>query len=144
MPETSNLPSALVVTDACGLAPVSSIAMLVDVVKTDAWAGLRSLVRMKMADVLYTRDGVTMMRLPVKRNNWPTAMRVRYASVEEAAKDDVKLHQGRGQNKVDIFKQQGNMFSPRGRMMDGRRGDYMGPEGYMDPRMGGYRGRYGE
>jgi hypothetical protein len=119
-------------------------AMLVDVVKTDAWTGLPSLVRMKIADVLYTRDGVTMMRLPVKRNNWPTAMKVRYASIEKAARDDVQLLQGRGQSKVDIFKLQGNMFSPRGpmgRMRDGRRGDYMDGDGYMDPRMGGYRGR---
>ncbi len=119
-------------------------AMLVDVVKTDAWTGLPSLVRMKIADVLYTRDGVTMMRLPVKRNNWPTAMKVRYASIEKAARDDVQLLQGRGQSKVDLFKQQGNRFSPRGPMggmRDGRRGDYMDGDGYMDPRMGGYRGR---
>lgn len=122
-------------------------AMLVDVVKTDGWAGLRSLVRMKIADVLYTRDGVTMMRLPVKRTNWPTAMRVRHASIEEAAKaakGNVPLLLGRGQSTVDIFKQQGNRFSPRGplgRMRDGRGGDYMGPEGYMDSRRGGYRGR---
>ncbi len=117
-------------------------AMLVDVVKTDAWTGLRSLVRTKIADVLYTRDGVTMMRLAVKRTNWPTALKVRHASIQEAAREDVQLKQGRGQSTVDIFKQQGNRFSPRGGMRDvrGRGGDYMmGPEGYMDSRRGDYR-----
>ena len=121
-------------------------AMLVDIVKADAWMGLGSLVRTKITDVLYTLDGVTMMRLPVKRNNWSPAMKVRYASIEDAAKgarDDARLFQRQGQNKVDLFKQQGNRFSPRGPggMRDGRGGDYMmGPEGYnMDPRRGDYR-----
>lgn len=123
-------------------------AMLVDVVRTDAWTGLRPLVRTKIADVLYTRDGVNMMHLPVKRNNWTPAMKVQYAKIDEASRESVDLQQGKSQSKVNLFGQRGGMLYPGGmgdRMMDrrmDRRGDYMNEGDRMDPRMGGYRGGY--
>jgi hypothetical protein len=113
-------------------------AMLVDVVSTDAWTGLRPLVRTRIADVLYTRDGVNMMHLPVKRNNWTPAMKVQYAKIDEASRDTVDIRQGKGQSKVDLFGQRGGMFypgSPGGRTMDRRRGDED-----EDGRMGSRRG----
>ncbi len=111
-------------------------AMLVDVVRTDAWTGLRPLVRTKIADVLYTRDGVNMMHLPVKRTNWTPAMKVQYAKIDEASKESVDVHQGKGQNKVNLFGQQGGMLypgSPGGRMMNRRR---RGDEDEEDGRSG--------
>lgn len=99
-------------------------AMLVDVVSTDAWAGLRPLVRTKIADVLYTRDGVNMMHFPVKRSNWTPAMKVQYARVNDASKESVDVLQGKGQNKVNLFRRQGGMLypgGPGGRMMNRRR-----------------------
>ena len=99
--------------------------MLVDVVRTDAWTGLRPLVRTKIADVLYTLDGVTMMHLPVKRNNWTPAMKIQYAKVNDASKESVDVQYSKGQNKVNLFGQQGGMFYPGslGGRMDRRRGD---------------------
>ncbi len=117
-------------------------AMLVDVVKTDAWTGLRSLVRTRIADVLYTRDGVNMMHFPIKRSNWTPAMKVQYAKVDEASRESVDIQPGKAQNKVNLFGQPGGMLypgSPGGRMMGRRRGDYEDEGDYMDPRMGGYR-----
>ncbi len=118
-------------------------AMLVDVVRTDAWTGLRPLVRTKIDDVLYTRDGVNMMHLPVKRSNWTPAMKVQYAKIDEASRESVDIQWGKGQSKVNLFGQQGGMLypgSPGGRTMNRRRGDdYMDEEGYIDPRMGRYR-----
>ncbi len=117
-------------------------AMLVDVVRTDAWTGLRPLVRTRMVDVLYTRDGVSMMHLPVKRTNWTSAMKVQYAKIDEASRESVDIHQGKGQSKVNLFGQRGGMSYPGGtggRMMDGR-GEY----DYIDEedRMGSRKGRY--
>ncbi len=114
-------------------------AMLVDVVKTDTWTGLRSLVRTRIADVLYTRDGATIMHLPVKRNNWTTAMKVQYAKIDEASRESVDVRQGKGQNKVDLFQQGGDTFFPRGRIGGPGGFDYMSPGNPMGPRMGGNR-----
>jgi len=117
----------------------STGAMLVDVVKTDAWVGLRSLVRTKLADMLYTRDGVTMLHLPVKRNNWTSTMKVQYAKVEEASRENVLLNQTK--RTIDLFQQGPGMYSPGGlrdRMIEGRQYDFAGEEEYIDSRMGRY------
>ncbi|MCD6392903.1 MAG: hypothetical protein J7M40_05295 [Planctomycetes bacterium] len=109
-------------------------AMLVDIVKTDAWAGPRPLVRTRIADLLYTRDGVNMLHLPVQRSNWPSVMRVQYAKVDEASRETVDLQQGKNQTKVDLFGRQGRTMDRR---MDSRRGDYDYDMegGYMDSRL---------
>ena len=113
-------------------------AMLVDIVRTDAWAGLRPLVRTKIDDVLYTRDGVNIMHLPVKRNNWTPAMKVQYAKIDEASRESVDIRQGKGRSKVNLFGQRGGVLypgSPASRTMDRRRGDdYVDEEDLMDSR----------
>ena len=75
-------------------------AMLVDIVKTDKWTGIRSLVRSQVADVLYTTDGIAMMHLPVRRNNWTDAMKAQYTIIEEASKEEVQLNQSRGNSSL--------------------------------------------
>jgi len=73
-------------------------ARLVDLVTTDRWTGLSTLVRSQIVDMLYTVDGSMVVHLPVKRNNWTDEMRAQFAVIEEAASQQVTLSQSRGQS----------------------------------------------
>jgi hypothetical protein len=110
-------------------------AMLVDIVKTDKWTGLSTLTRSQVADILYTTDGVTMMHLPVKRNNWPPAMKAQSMIIEEASKVDVELNSSRGQSSLKRRIRGGYMGGGRG---EGRY-DYGREYDEMDSRGSQYR-----
>lgn len=96
----------------------STGAMLVDLVRSDAWTGLR-VVRSELIDALYTHDGLIIQHVPVRKNSWTADMKAQYAQIEEAAAKTVTLNTSRGQSKVDVFKPRPAAYPAYG---DGYRG----------------------
>ncbi|MBE0534494.1 MAG: hypothetical protein IH624_02410 [Phycisphaerae bacterium] len=101
-------------------------AMLVDVVKSDAWTGIR-MVRSELIEVLYTEDGLTMQQRPVRKNSWTGTMKVQYGQIESAATKTVQVSTARNQSKVNVFQQRGIITSP---YQGGR--ERTGGDRYMD------------
>ncbi len=108
-------------------------AMMVDVIRSDAWTGLR-MIRSELIEMLYTTDSMTMRHVPVRKNNWTGDMKTQYAMIDDAVTKPVQISMSRSAGKVDIFRQQRTPYGG-GVYPDGRRPygeDRMGDR-YMDP-----------
>ena len=107
----------------------STGAALVDVVQTSDWTGINVLRERNYADILYTKDDVSIEHLAVKNRNWPTQLQQQFNTIK-AAESEVVTLRGRGSGG---FQPAG---VPSGR--PGRPGGRMG--GRMGRRMGGAGG----
>jgi len=88
-------------------------ASLVDVVQTSDWTGVNRLQQRDYADVLYSKDDVSIAHLAVKTRNWPAQLQQQFRKIEVAESEVIQIR-GRGQSSA--LYQQG---SPTGGMRPG-------------------------
>jgi uncharacterized membrane protein YgcG len=119
----------------------STGAALVDVIQTSDWMGVNVLRQRDYADVLYTKDDVSIEHLAVKNRNWPTQLQQQF-NVIKAAESEIVTLRGRGSGQIQPAGQMGGRMGGRGRMgrMGGRMGRMGGRMGRMGGRMGGAGG----
>lgn len=101
-------------------------AILVDLIRTMDWAGLRSFGPREYENVLYTYASGEIMNMPVKSRYWDDATKDIFAKIRDAAKEEVIIVKDRGRT--------GDYTRPRDYgSRPGGPGGPMGPG--MDPMM---------
>lgn len=110
----------------------STGASLVDVVQTSDWTGINRLQQRDYADVLYSKDDVSIAHLAVKTRNWPEELQQEFGKIRVAESEVIQLR-GRGQGGIGY-----RPGSPAGGMRPGGM-----PRGRMDMMMRRGRGRFG-
>jgi uncharacterized membrane protein YgcG len=97
----------------------STGAALVDVVQTSDWTGINVLRERNYADILYTKDDVSIEHLAVKNRNWPTELQQQFNAIK-ATESEVVTLRGRGSGGFQQFGPSGGRSTRPGGQFGGR------------------------